>query len=189
MTTTSAPAQVPRIRPGSRPLAPAAASYLSVAAALILIALGALGVRDTLVAVGWVDGAPWIADALGAADAVAPAWWTAAAGMVAAVFGLLLITLALTPRRRTAVEAGAHSAVYVGLTDVARIAAAAAEGVAGVVSARSTASLRKVTVRCEVAGAGDPELTGLVTRAVTTELAALQRSPRITVRMDERART
>ena len=112
--------------------------------------------------------------------------WTPFAGIAAGVVGIILVGVALKPRRRRAVRAKAQTAVYVDVTDVARIASASAEAVPGVISARSTASRRTLTVRCEVSGTAEAELKNAVNRAVTTELAALEHSPRIRVRLAER---
>lgn len=175
-----------QVRAGAQPLAPAGASFLGAASAVLLIALGALGVREALVAAGWIGGAPWIADTVTAADGSTPMPWTPFAGIAAGIAGIALVVVALKPRRRRALRANAQTAVYVDLTDIARIASAAAEAVPGVVSARSTAYRRTLTIRCVVSGTADAELKDAVNRAATTELAALQRAPRIRVRMTGR---
>lgn len=172
-----------QVREGAQPLAPAGASYLAAASAMVLIVLGGLGVREALVAAGWIGGATWIADTVRAADGSAPMPWTPFAGIAAGVVGIILVGVALKPRRRRAVRATAQTAVYVDRTDVARIASASAEAVPGVISARSTASRRALTVRCEVSGTAEAELKNAVNRAVTTELAALEHAPRIRVRL------
>ena len=175
-----------QVREGAQPLAPAGASYLAAASATVMIVLGGLGLREALVAAGWIGGASWIADAVSAADGSAPMPWTPFAGIAAGVVGIILVGVAVKPRRRRAVRATAQTAVYVDVTDVARIASASAEAVPGVISARSTASRRALTVRCEVSGTAEAELKNAVNRAVTTELAALEHSPRIRVRLAER---
>ncbi|MDA2892533.1 DUF6286 domain-containing protein [Mycolicibacterium sp. BiH015] len=172
-----------QVREGAQPLAPAGASYLAAATAIILIVLGGVGVREALVAAGWISGASWIADTVSAADGAAPMSWTPFAGIAAGILGIILVGVALKPRRRRAVRARAQSAVFVDVTDIARIASASAQAVPGVVSARSTASRRTLTVRCEVSGTPEADLNNAVNRAVTTELAALEHAPRIRVRM------
>lgn len=175
-----------QVREGAQPLAPAGASYVAAASAMVLIGLGGLGVREALVAAGWIGGASWIVDTVRAADGSAPMPWTPFAGIAAGIVGIVLVAVALKPRRRRAVRARAQTAVFVDVTDIARIASASAEGVPGVVSARTTASRRTLTVCCEVSGAAEAELKSAVSRAVTTELAALEHAPRIRVRMAER---
>lgn len=172
-----------QVREGTQPLAPAGASYLAAASATAMIALGALGVREALVAAGWIGGASWIAGAVSATDGLAPMPWTPFVGIATGLVGIILVGVALKPRRRRAVRAQAQTAVFVDLTDVARIASAAAEAVPGVVSARSSVSRRTLTVRCEVSGTPEAELQDAVNRAVATELAALERTPSIRVRM------
>lgn len=176
-----------QVRAGAQPLAPAGASYLGAAMSVLLIALGAIGVREALVGVGWVGGEPWIADTVAAIDGSAPMPWTPFAGIAAGVVGIVLVVIAVKPQRRRAVRAHAATAVYVDVTDVARIASAAAEAVPGVISARSTASRRTLTIRCEVSGAADDELKKAVNDSATTELEALERAPRIRVRMTGRS--
>lgn len=171
-----------QVREGAQPLAPAGASYFGAATSVLLIVLGALGVREALVGVGWVGGAPWIADTVGAVNGAAPMPWTPFAGIAAGVVGIVLVVIAVKPRRRRAIRAHAETAVYVDVTDVARIASAAAEAVPGVISARSTASRRTLTIRCEVSGATDDDLKNAVNRAAADELEALERTPRIRVR-------
>lgn len=174
------------VRPGAQPLAPAGATYLGAALAVLVVAAGAVGIREALVEAGVVAGDGWVAAAVSAVDGAAPASWMPAAGIVVAVVGLTLMLVALKPRRRRTVRARAATAVYVDLTDVARIARAAAEAVPGVLSAPTTASRRTLTIRCEVSGASDADLENAVIRSATDELAALERAPRIRVRLTER---
>lgn len=188
MDTTDSTVANP-VRPGARPLAPAGASYLGAALAVMVIAAGALGVREALVAEGWIGGDRWLASVVDAVDGAAPAPWMTAAGIAATVLGAVLVLVAVKPRRRRAVAVESRTAIYIDLTDVARIATAAAESVAGVTSARTTAARRKVTVRCNVTGVSDPHLGGSINDAVTTELAGLQNQPRIRVRLAKGGRS
>lgn len=156
----------------------APASYAAVALAVALLALGAVVVRDALLAAGLVTGAAWAPAAVRAADGLTPAGWTVAAGALATVGGLALLVAAVAPRRPRGVPLHATTAVYVELDDVARLATAAAERIPGVVSARSTAARRTVTVRCRVIGPVDRRL---VADDVTTALRGLAAAPRIRV--------
>ena len=172
-----------QVRDGAAPLAPAAASYAGAALAVVVLALGVVGIRDALVSVGWTGGQRWIPEVLAAVDGAEPASWTAAAGVGVAVLGAVLIVAAVMPRKRRSVRAAANTAVYLDLTEVARLAAAAAESVAGVADARSTATRRTLTVRCAVTGTPEAGLSAAVRDAVSAELGELQPSPRIRVRL------
>lgn len=185
METTDAPS----VRPGAQPLAPAGASYAGAALAVIVIVLGGLGIREALVAAGWIGGQRWVADAVGAVDGAAPASWMTIAGVAVVVLGAVLVLLAVKPRRRRAVAVESQTAIYIDLSDVARIATAAAESVAGVTSARSTATRKKVTVRCSVTGFSDSTLAEKVDNAVSAELAGLRSTPRLKVRLAKGGRS
>ena len=170
------------IRDAAAPLAPAAASFVAAFLAVAVTALGLLGVREALVTLGWIQGETWLLPAMEALDGVTPTW-TSAAGSAVAVVGALLMIAALKPRRHTTLRADARTAVYVEFPEVARLATVTAESVPGVVTARSTATRRVVTVRCAVTGSADAGVDGAVADAVKTELGALQPRPRVRVRM------
>ena len=186
MTMQSDTVRTSRVRTAPRPAATAGASYVGAVLAVVVTGLGALGIREALVATGWVSGGPWVADAVAAVDGATPTTWLPAAAISAALIGVALMAIAVKPRRKQAVPAQSGTAVYVDLSGVARLASAAAEAVPGVVSARTTASKRTLTVRCEVTGKRDAELKDAITRAATDELAGLARSPRVKVLLSER---
>lgn len=188
-TETVGSADARSVRPGAQPLAPAGASYVGAALAVVLIVLGGLGVREALVAEGWIGGQRWLAGVVDAVDGAAPASWMTVTGVAMAVLGAVLVLLAVKPRRRRAVAVESRTAIYIDVSDVARIATAAAESVAGVLSARTTATRQKVTVRCSVTGVGDSALGEKVHNAVSTELAGLQHIPRIKVRLAKGGRS
>ncbi|MDG4663103.1 DUF6286 domain-containing protein [Mycobacterium sp. 236(2023)] len=186
MTMQSDAVRTSRVRTAPRPAATAGASYVGAALAVVVTGLGALGIREALIATGWVSGGTWVADAVAAVDGAAPPTWLPVAAIGAALLGVALIVVAVKPRRKHAVPAQSGTAVYVDLSGVARVASAAAEAVPGVVSARTTASKRTLTVRCEVTGKSDAELKDAIARAATEELAGLARSPRVKVLLSER---
>jgi hypothetical protein len=179
-------AEFPRSAPV--PLAAAGAARTGALLALALIALGAIGIRDAVVAAGWARGRPWIPAAATALDGLRPAPWIFAVAVAAGLVGAALIAVAIAPRRRTAVPLTAGSAVYLARDDVAKVAAAAARDVPGVLSARATSSTRRVVVRCAVT-ADDPAVRALVETAVATGLEVLQRVPTIVVRTRAESRS
>ena len=190
MTTTEPVTVDPPLAAGSvrrapAPVAVAGASKVGAVLAVGVVALGALGVRDAATAAGWLTGRPWIPVAADAVDGLRPASWTVPAGIAVAVFGFVLVLVALLPRRRTAAALKADTAVYVRRRDVAAIAAAAAREVPGVLSAKAKASPRRVRVRCAVTTA---DVRPTITKAVETELVVLERIPRTIVRTRMEAR-
>jgi hypothetical protein len=163
-------------------VAAAAASRAAVLLAIGVIVLGAIGIRDALIAVEWVGGTQWLPPVIDAVDGLAPAAWMVAAGVVLGVLGVVLMVTAVLPRRRTALPLTAQTAVYLRRADVAKAASAAAREVPGVLDARTTSSRRKAVVRCRATGATQ-EIREAVVEAVTGELAILQTPPRIVVRV------
>lgn len=165
------------------PTRTAGARYVGAVIALLLVALGALLVRDAAVAFGWLRGSSWSSTALDWAAAPKPASAFTATGAVAALLGIACVFAALKPRRKRAAALTADTAVFVDYTDIARIASAAAQSVPGVIDARSSAGARSVTVRCTVTGERDDALRRRIAVAVDSQLAALQRTPRINIKV------
>ncbi|MET0475675.1 MAG: hypothetical protein ABW001_13680 [Mycobacterium sp.] len=184
MTTTddipdAAPAPAPR---GAEPLAATGSSYLAVVLALLVIAAGAVGLRDGIVGAGWISGTPWTPAAVDWLVARRPGVWMLPVGVVLVIVGLCCVLAGVMPRRRPTVEVAAKTAMFVDLADTARIASVAAESVAGVVSARSTARRGAVTLRCEVTGPLAPDQRQSIEAAVSSELAPLRATPKVVVR-------
>lgn len=170
------------------PLGAAKSAFVAAFLALVLIAIGALGVRDAAVAAGWLRGEPLIPKAFDAISEFGPQPWMVPAGVALALSGIVLAVVSLLPRRPTAVAVQAGTAVYVGHGDVARVASAAALDVPGVLTATSTASARKVVVRCRATGHGD-DVRALVNEAVSDALEPLRHTPRIAVRIRQEDRS
>jgi hypothetical protein len=174
MTTATAPKQA------------AGASYLAALMAVLLIGVGAVGVRDALLGAGVIDGSAWIPAVLRLFDGLVAGSWLLPVGVVALVLGLFCVVLALKPRRRRTVDVDADSAVYLDVREVARIASAAAETVSGVLKANSSATRRRVSVRCLVTG---PVSREVIEQAIGSELAALTHPVRIRVKTRTEATT
>lgn len=183
MTTleTSASQHV-SLRPGPAPVAAAGASKVAVVLALVLAAGGVIAVRDAVIGLGWASGSTWLPAVADTVDGVTPGSWLIAAGVALALVGLALMVIALSPRRRTAVAVRAETPVYLSVDGIAKVAAARARDVAGVVDARATASRRRVVLRCRVTRDDSGALRRAITDAVTQTLGALERPPRVVVR-------
>lgn len=120
--------------------------WWGVALALLLVLLGLVVVREALVAAGRVDGEPWLAPLVDRADGLEPSAVVAIVGAVLALLGLWLVVIALGRRVRTRVAVTSSAGTTIGLRDVARLAASAADDVDRVLSARASATRRAVTV-------------------------------------------
>lgn len=162
------------------PLAPAAAHYVGVVSALLLIALGAVGIRDGIAAAGWITGSSWTQAAIDWFDGQSAHGWMVPTGAILAGLGLIVVGAALTPRRRKAVPVQAETSVYLDVSDTAKLAAAAARVVPGVTKATASATRRAVKVAARTTG---PDVTKeAIAGAVRTALAPLASAPRISVR-------
>lgn len=147
--------------------------------AVLLVALGALLVREALVDGGAVGGSPWLPPAGAALDGTTPGAAAIAVGVVAALVGLWLVVVALRRRTRRTLAVGTSS--YLSVRDVARLAAGAARDVDGVLDASAEATRRRVVVRGRATsreGVEEP-----VRAAVAHQLSALTTPPAIVVRL------
>jgi len=147
--------------------------------AVLLVALGALLVREALVAGGVVGGSAWLPPAADALDGTAPGAAAVVAGVVAALVGLWLVVVALRRRTRRTLAVGTSS--YLGVRDVARLAAGAARDVDGVLDASADATRRRVVVRGRATSRDGVEEP--VRAAVAHQLSALTTPPTIVVRL------
>ena len=164
------------------PLALPAAGFTGPLVALLLLAAGAVGIRDGAVGAGWIDGTPWTETAAQWVDGLAFAGWMIPIAIVSIVLGLFLLVAALKPRRRTALEVAAQTSVYIEPSGVARIAADAARSVDGVLDARASATRRSVTVRADITGDERSELEKAIADQVGIALEPLTAAPKTKVR-------
>lgn len=173
--------------PGPAPVAAPAAGYVGTLIALLVLGAGVIALRDAAVFAGWLDGQPFTSTLIDGIDGLTVQWWTSPVGIVAILLGLWWTYAALRPRRRTAVAVAADTSVWIAPADLARIATTAAETVPGVLQARTSASLRKITVTAETTAADGntvgAQLKSAISTAITEHLGTLLASaPKITVR-------
>ncbi|WP_226862611.1 DUF6286 domain-containing protein [Mycolicibacterium baixiangningiae] len=163
------------------PAAPPAAGYVGSLIALLVLALGVIAVRDSAVSAGWLDGRPWTLNTVEWLDGLTYQWWMIPLGVIAILVGLWSVYSALRPRRRTALPLAARSSVWIGRSDLALVATRAAEMVPGVLGARSSATLRKVTVTVVTTahdrGRDAQRLKSAVSAAVTNSLESVMAAP------------
>ncbi|WP_040794045.1 DUF6286 domain-containing protein [Nocardia higoensis] len=147
MTVPASDTETARVaRPGPRPLAAPAVGYAGALLALALLGIAVVALRDAAVSAGWLNGTRWVDSAIEWLDGLSFAGWMVPVGVVAVVAGAWLLLLAALPRRQKAVQADARSSVWIEYNDLARAAARLAVRVPGVLSARATASRRRITV-------------------------------------------
>lgn len=171
------------------PIGPGGLSVVGLILALVVLALGVVGVQAALVATGLLSGKPWLTSGIALVNGLRPAGWMPAAGTVMALLGLWLLLLALKPRPRTAVALQAATGVFLRPRDLARLAVATADDVDGVQDAHASASRTTVTLTLTTTGSDTNTptssrdgVTEAVKAAVTQRLSVLDKPVRVRVR-------
>lgn len=111
--------------------------------------------------------------------------WMLVSGGAAILVGLLLLVVAVKPRKSTHTQVESEVAsMWLRPVDIARAASAAARRVPGVAAARSRAVISKKKITVDVTVNGDTEDEGLISRvedAVAQTLQQLDRQPQLAV--------
>jgi hypothetical protein len=158
------------------------AALPAVLLALVLLAAGAALVRDALALSGLVGGRAWTTSLLQTLDGLTPQPWMLAVGVALALVGLVLVVVALAPRRRTEVALGAAGTTYARPGDLARLARARALDVDGVTEARSSASRTSLRVDLRTTASAPDDVRRAVEQVVGQAVSAAARAPRVRVR-------
>jgi len=163
---TPAPARVPT--------GPAAAAVVGILVPLVLIGAGVLAVRDALIRSGSTGGSPllprggrWIAG-------ITPGSLLLGLSVAAVVVGLVLLLLGVKRRSRPDLVLDAPVPIHLHSGDVARVAAATADQVDGVRSARATATGSRIRVTVHTTG-DNQQIADAVTSEVTQAVRAVRR--------------
>jgi len=167
---------------GRTPTATPAAAPWAVLLALVVLALGVVGIRDALVAAGAFGGSSWTKNTANAIDGLTARTWMIPAGIGLAVLGLWWLLAALKPRKRTEISLTGTPGAWMRPADLARLVQPTVENVEGVVSASTSATLRTVTVKATTTARDSAEVRTAVTEAVGDRLSALGRAPRVKVK-------
>lgn len=170
-----------QITAGRTPTAAPAAAPWAVLVALAVIALGAIGIRDALLAAGAFGGTSWTKRAADTIDGLSPQTWMIPAGVALALLGLWWLCAALKPRRRTEIALSGQPGAWIRSSDLARLAQPTAENTDGVVSARVSAGRRRVTVKATITARDSAQIRAALTDAVEGRLTALQHAPKVKV--------
>lgn len=130
------------------PLARPAAAAVALALAVALLGVAVVAGREYLIAQEVIAPAAWVRNSVWWVADLHWQTWMAAAAVVAAVVGAVLVYLALAPRTRTHLPVGAAQAPIVWLrpTDVARMCSARAGAVGGVGAVHTTVDRKRATV-------------------------------------------
>lgn len=163
------------------PVGPGTISGLGLLWAMLLIAVGVVGMQAALVAAGLLDGTSWLTWTIQRFDGLTPSAWMVPAGIVLVLLGLWLVLMALRPRPATAMTLAASTGVFLKPADVARLAVAAADQIDGVQDAKASARRGKVSLR--IVGTGSSAIAGEVEQAVIERLAAFDPPVRVSVRV------
>jgi len=167
---------------GRIPTATPAAAPWAVLLALVVLALGVVGIRDALVAAGAFGGSSWTKNTANAIDGLTARTWMIPAGIGLAVLGLWWLLAALKPRKRTEISLSGTPGAWMRPGDLARLVQPTVENVEGVVSASTSATRRTVTVKATTTARDSAEVRTAVTDAVGDRLSALRRAPRVKVK-------
>jgi len=167
---------------GRTPTAAPAAAPWAVLLALVVLALGVVGIRDALVAAGAFGGSSWTKNTANAIDGLTARTWMIPAGIGLAVLGLWWLLAALKPRKRTEISLSGTPGAWMRPGDLARLVQPTVENVEGVVSASTSATRRTVTVKATTTARDSAEVRTAVTDAVGDRLSALRRAHRVKVK-------
>jgi hypothetical protein len=160
----------PRARPAAAPIA--------LILSLLLVALGAVAVRDALVYANAITGQPWIGWVIDHVDGTTVQPWMLPAGIGVAVVGLLMVIAALKPRAKRFRPATAPD-TWVKKDDVYKVVRNAVVGVPGVEAAKVKVTKRAAKVR--VVGIGGDTLRASVDEAAGRRVSVLDGSPSVNV--------
>jgi hypothetical protein len=175
------------VRAARTPVTARALAGLGLLGGLVLVGLGAVAVHDVLVTVGALDRPRWIDWTVQRVDGwrVSPALLVVAT--VIGLVGLLLLWLALRPRRKRALRLDAEAGVYLRRRHLARLVAAGVENLDGVDSAEVAVKGRRVSVRARALPGVDADgMRSAVETTVREQLEATTRPVRPRVRVERR---
>jgi len=182
MSTTND--DTPVLRAAKAPVGVGSAPLVAQLLALLLIALGVVGVQEALVRTGAVQGSSWTRAVVRSVDGTR---WTdplvLAVGVVAVVLGMLLLPVGLLRRPRRSVALQAETGVHLRTKDLATIATSAVEGADAVTDVRVDASSRSLKVRATTVAANDRnvEIARGLEERLAASLDALEHTPRTKV--------
>jgi Family of unknown function (DUF6286) len=195
MTLTTESARVPDVpdasadpesalEPAREPVGTGASPLVAQLLALVLIALGIVGIQEALVRTDAVSTSSWTRQALDAVDGLeATAWWLLPVCAGLGVLGLLLLVVAFRRRPRKTLALGAQTGVFLRRGALPKIVTSAVEGTDGVTDVDTTCSRSRIKVRATTFEArdGNSAIEADIRTRLEGTLAALHPEPRLTV--------
>ncbi|MFC9787186.1 DUF6286 domain-containing protein [Rhodococcus sp. NPDC127528] len=172
--------------PPRAPLARPAAALVTVIVAVGLLVVAGLTGREFLIAKEVIAPAAWLRNSVSWVAGLHWQSWMLPTATLAALAGLMLIYIAVTPRTRTHLPVGERKAsvVWVRPTDVARMCSARAGNVVGIRFVQTTVDRKRATVHVTPTGEVQPhELEATVRDAVQPGLAMLATPRELRVRI------
>lgn len=161
----------PSRRRSRSPLAAPAVVWPALVLGLMLIGLGVVAAQDALSQWGVITQGSWLAAGIDGLDGLTAGSWAVPVGAVLAVVGVILVAVALVPRRRTHLALEGPADLWLTPAAVETLARDAANGVPGIAELEVRASRSKVRVR---AGADDPQrVASPLEQVVTARLEQL----------------
>ncbi|WP_187776135.1 Asp23/Gls24 family envelope stress response protein [Antrihabitans cavernicola] len=173
----------PELPGGLVPRATPAAASVGVLASLLLIAGGVVAIREVLIGAGAIGGARWSPPVVDWIDGLQAQSWMVPAGVGAALLGVILVLLAIKPRRRTH-RALLLEGVFLRRNDLGDLLETAVGRVEGAVAGRATSSKRSAKITVTALPDADTKTVHRdVTDAVAREVAILTPVPNIKVKV------
>jgi len=146
-----------------------AAGWLGPLSAVALILLGAVAGQDALARWGVSSvGSSWLGTVFTDVNGLREATWNVSVGFALVLIGLVVLYLALKPRRRTHVQADGDADLWFTPAALEVLGRDAAEGVPGV--ARVSVTSTRSAVRVRVASDNPGDVSGPVEDAVRSRL-------------------
>jgi len=147
----------------------------------LLTAAGVVVLEDVVCRLGLTQRS-WLADAVTGLNGLTPRFWMIVLGAALLLLGLWMLVRALSPRRDACMRVQSRDVdLWIGLPDVARLAARATRKVPGVVDASAAAKRHAIRLRLETTGASEGRVGPKTQEVVLARLASLEPTPSIRV--------
>lgn len=182
MSTSNTPAtNVESLSAAKPPVGTGLSPLFAQLIALVMVALGVVGIQEALVRSGAVSQKSWTSTVVSSVDGISAAAWMVPVFVVIAAVGVLLLLVVLRPRPRKALTLAANTGVYLRTGDLSRIVEGLLQGAEGVTDVTTKATLRKLRVSATTLAAKDRNsaLEADLRGRLEPALWALKRPPKV----------
>lgn len=165
------------------PVGVGATPLVATLAALLIIALGVVGVQEALMRSGAITSTSWTYKVLTTLDGLEARWWMFVVFALMALVGLFLMLLVFRRRPRKSLSIAAETGVYLRTKSLARIVEDQVEGAAGLSNVEVVASSSRLRIDATTLQPKDNNLAvadGIRERIAPT-LEALSSSPKVKI--------